>query len=378
MTILYFQPNDCPAGRMKLAGAQDAARAAGVTLQLVESSAVDVRRVRQLLGFWHPDACIVESGDDVKYCPASAFTGVPTVFIDRDPKSLPRSATTVNIDSGEVGATAARELMSLGLSHFACLPVAKDVFWARDRTAAFVDALKLNGRSCDVFGGSGNEMTAAVTRWLAGLPRPCGIFAATDRLGVLLLPAIRRIGASVPDDFAVVGVDNDETLCETSTPTLSSVAPDFRQAGRMAVGRLLGQIGGMRLLFGVSRLVRRASSFLPLRHARPGLAAVADAIRLHACDGLTAAAAAKEMGVSRRLAERLFKEATGRTLLDAIHSRRLERAAELVRESATPLEMIPGLVGWRSATAFRERFRAAFGTTMRVMRSQAQLLRGRS
>lgn len=353
---------------MKLSGALAAAMEAGIALQLVESAAVDQKRVRKLLDFWRPDACIVESGDDVRYCPASVFKGVPTVFIDRDPTSLPRSMTSVNVDSREVSAAAARELMSLGFSNFACLPVLKDVFWARERTAAFVEALNLNGRSCDVFDSSGDDMTTALPRWIATLPRPCGIFTATDRLGAVLLPAIRKAGASVPDDFAVVGVDNDETLCETSTPTLSSVLPDYRQCGRIAVETLLGRQSVGRKLFGVSRLVRRASSFRPSQRIRPAVSAVLDTIRLHACDGLTAAAAAAQMGVSRRLSERVFKDATGHTFLEAIHARRLERAAELVRNSSTPLEMIPGLVGWKSATAFRESFRAAFGATMREMR----------
>ena len=371
MTILYFQPNECPAGRMKFLGAQAAARSAKVALQIVESAAVDARRVRRLLDFWRPDACIVESGNDVRYCPAEAFAGTPVVFIDRDPASLPPSARSVNIDSSAVGEAAARELMSLGLSHFACLPVAKNVFWARERTAAFKDALELNGRTCDVFGGSARNMAAAVSRWLTTLPRPCGIFAATDRLGAMLLSAIRRIDASVPEDFAVIGVDNDETICENTTPTLSSVAPDFRSAGEMAVAAILNPGDrAVRRKFSTCGVVRRASSFTS-KVPTPGLTAALDAIRAHACDGLKASDVAKAMHVSRRLAERRFKDATGKTILKAIHERRLEAARKLVCLSDTPLETIPGLVGWKSATAFREVFRNTFGENMHSMRRNA-------
>lgn len=353
---------------MKLAGAQDAAHAAGVSLQLVESAAVDVRRVRKLIDFWRPDACIVESGDDVKYCPADAFKGVPAVFIDRDPASLPRTAVSVNIDSAAVGAAAAKELMSLRLSNFACVPVSKDVFWGRERTSAFCDALELNGRSCDVFVSHAGDVAEKMSRWLSGLPRPCGIFVATDRLGAVLLSVIRRIGASVPDDFAVIGVDNDEAICENTSPTMSSVAPDFRRAGEMAVRFLLEKPSESRLLFGLKGLVRRASSFRPAT-ITPGLAATMDVIRMHACDGLSAAEAAKSMGVSRRLAERRFLAGTGLTILEAIHRHRLEKARDMVVGTDIPLESIPGLVGWRSSTAFRDCFRSTFGTNMRTMRS---------
>ena len=368
MTVIYFQPTDCHAGRMKLSGARTAAAAAGITLQLVETPNLDTKRIKKLLDFWQPEACIMESGDNSQYCKHSVFKGVNVAYIDRDPASLPRSATTVNINSHEVGAAAARELMSLGLTNFACLPDVKDVFWARDRTKAFENALKLNGRDCNVFDATQGYMTAKLSQWLSNLPRPCGIFVATDRLGAILLPAIKRIGLSVPDDFAVISVDNDETLCEALSPTLSSIQPDFRQAGRMAVEALLGVRGNPKRLFGIAGIIRRASTFRPSRHTHPGLTTIMDTIRLSSCDGLSAASAAKKMGVSRRLAERTFKEALGHTILEAIHARRLERAAELVKNSDSPLELIPGLVGWKSATAFRVCFRNTFGMTMREMR----------
>ena len=372
MVVLYFQPNDCPAGRMKLLGAQEAARSAGVSLQLVESAAADGRRVRRLLEFWKPDACIVESGDDVTYCPTEAFGPTPAVFIDRNPKSMPKSAMSVNIDSAAVGEAAAKELMALGLTNFACMPVKKDVFWANERTEAFVDALELNGRSCNVFKSpSRGDEAKALSRWLAALPRPCGIFAATDRLGAVLLPSICRIGASVPGDFAVVGVDNDEAICENTSPTLSSVAPDFRLAGSLAVKALLAPGRSTRMLFGISGLVRRASSFRPTAPL-PGLSAAMDAIRTRACDGLSAAEAAKTMGVSRRLAEMRFKAGAGKTILQAIHEHRLEKAKYLVCRTETPLDAIPGLTGWKSSTAFRERFRAEFGESMSSMRRRGR------
>ena len=355
---------------MKLAGAQKAAHEAGVALQLIESAAVDELRVRRLLDFWNPDACIVESGDDVQYCPVDAFGDTPTVFIDRDPATLPDSAKSVNIDSGAVGAAAARELMALGLSHFACLPVSKNVFWAAERTAAFLDALELNGRSCDVFRSQSRNMTAAISRWLTALPRPCGIFAATDRLGAVLLPLIAKIGATAPGDFAVVGVDNDEAICEHTSPTLSSVMPDFHLAGRLAVRSLCTPRSPARMLFGIVGLVRRASSFRR-NTAIPGLGAAIDAIRTRACDGISARDVAATMGVSRRLAEMRFKAGTGKTILKAIHERRLEMAKELVSHSENPLEAIPGMTGWKSASSFRERFRAAFGQSMLAMRQSS-------
>ena len=70
------------------------------------------------------------------------------------------------------------------------------------------------------------------------------------------------------------------------------------------------------------------------------------------------------------MAEMRFKAGTGKTILKAIHERRLEMAKELVSHSETPLEAIPGMTGWKSASSFRERFRAAFGQSMLAMRKK--------
>ena len=99
-----------------------------------------------------------------------------------------------------------------------------------------------------------------------------------------------------------------------------------------------------------------------------------DAIRTHACEGISASAVAKIMGKSRRLAEMRFKTGTGKTILQAIHECRLAKAKELVCRSNTPLDAIPGMSGWKSATAFRRSFQMAFGQTMRKMRQTAGLL----
>ncbi len=70
--------------------------------------------------------------------------------------------------------------------------------------------------------------------WLAHLPKPVGIFAANDFMAAQVAAAASRVGLDIPGDIALVGVDNDELLCENTNPTLSSVRPDFRAAGEKA------------------------------------------------------------------------------------------------------------------------------------------------
>lgn len=368
VTILYFQPNDCPAGRAKHAGAAARAHERGAVLQTV-GGATNAAKVRALLAFWHPDACIVESGDDTRYLKPAAFGRVPVAFIDRDPSSLPRTARTVIVDSTAIGQAAARELLRLGYENFGHVPVAKPTFWGRDRTTAFLNALELNGRTCTVCRRRARDIddVRRLSDWLADLPRPCGIFAATDILGARVISAIRRLGLRIPEDFAVLGVDNDPTICENASPTLSSLALDFASAGRQAVDAVMDRTSGPRR-FGVREIVRRASTFLPNRNL-PGVSAATDLIRQKACSGLRARDVAAAMGVSRRLAEIRFKTATGLTILDAIRDRRLARARELAADGTTPLGTIPYLCGWNGTATFRRAFKEETGMTPRTYRS---------
>lgn len=369
MTALYFMPNDCPAGREKLLGAYSRARQLDITLQRV-GAADAPKNIRKLLDFWKPDAAIVESGDDTEYFDPSAFGRLPVVYIDRDPASLPRSARVSIIDSEALSAAAARELLRLDCAAYAMVPTAKPTFWGLDRTKYYREAIKLNGFEPAIFPRSGsNEKldTRALLKWLGGLPRPCGIFAATDQIGGQLLATISLLGAKVPDDFLVIGTDNDTEICENTHPSLTSIAVDFRAAGALAVDLLTIRGGGIRK-FGVREIVHRASTFRP-RTNYPFITEAMDLIRRQATNGLKARDVLSRTGLSRRLAEIRFKQATGMTVLDAIRERRFEEAMNLVNSRTVPLSLIPGMCGWESAAVFRRYFKARTGRTMREFRS---------
>ena len=85
---------------------------------------------------------------------------------------------------------------------------------------------------------------AEVTRWLARLPKPVGLMACNDIRAQQVLTACRAIGAAVPDEVAVLGVDNDEVLCDLSDPPLSSVVPDTRRIGHESAALLDRMMAG--------------------------------------------------------------------------------------------------------------------------------------
>lgn len=152
-------------------------------------------------------------------------------------------------------------------------------------------------------------------QWLLDLPKPCGIMVAFDFKARQVLECCLRCGIPVPGDVAVIGVDNDEAICENTTPTLSSVLPDFEGGGYRAAELLDPLMRRTRrkpvtLTYGVKRIVHRQSS----QHtSNPNWIALKakEFIRLNACMDISVNDVAKHLNVSRRLAELRFREACG-------------------------------------------------------------------
>ena len=210
--------------------------------------------------------------------------------------------------------------------------------------------------------------------FLKQLPKPCGVFAANDPVGESALVSCADVGLSVPEEVAVVGVDDYAMICENTMPTLSSVVPDLTGAGRMSVELLHDLIRSPMTApvirtFGVLGLHRRASS-RRLRENNPAVARVLELIRTKACEGLSAEQALAEMKCSRRLAEMRFRQATGHSPLEEIQARRLERACEMMASTDNTIESIATMCGYGSAVFLQKLFRRHMGVTPREWRAQ--------
>lgn len=109
--------------------------------------------VKELVDLWNPVGCIVEcSGERSDYFNPDDFASIPTVFLGRDPRTLPRWASFINPSSTGPGEKAAMELLKVGLTSFAFVATEGNHFWSRDREAEFRRILRLHGMSCTVFG----------------------------------------------------------------------------------------------------------------------------------------------------------------------------------------------------------------------------------
>ena len=334
-------------------------------------------QIKRLIALWHPCGIIVESGSRKNIYPPRLFGSLPFVYLDRDSETA-ANCHCVEHDPVQTAETAAKELLSLECATYAYIPCFDNVSWSVNRGKAFQEVMRLHGRQIRVlrYAAKADEVSCQpqLRQFIRDLRKPCGIFAVNDHMGYEVLSACAAEGVSVPDEVAVVAVDNQEIFCENAVPPLSSVALDFYGSG-VASAELLDKIihgqttCGECRRFGVTGLVRRASS-RRLRVVDAPVSAALETIRLHACERLSSVDVLRSFDCSRRQAEMRFKKATGNSILEEIHRIRFVRACELLRTTRTSVEAVANMCGYTHAVFLVKLFRRFTGQSPDEWRRQ--------
>lgn len=368
-TVLFFKSSELYSGRQKIAGVTAVAREEGWNVQFIE--AIDsTDELTKLLAMWKPDGCIVSGGALNNIFPSALLKPTPTVFIDRPAFALSATDSCVYHDSTATATLAAKELLSLNLPHYAYANWPVNLTWNRERRAAFVRLLSNHGHTPLEFQTTeadyrDRDFPEVLRSWLMNLPKPIGILAAADQLASKIVSACSLAGLSIPEDVALIGIDNDADLCESTNPTLSSVAPDFYAAGRLAAEQLARLMASrktkpLRCTYPPRGIVRRAST-RRLQQTEPSVTAALELIRLKACDGLTSKDVLPVFLCSRRMAEIRFRKFTGHSIQDEILAVRLQKAKELLSGPSLKLEAIANFCGYKSSIAFSLFFKRCTG-----------------
>jgi len=338
---------------------------------------LDRKTVRDLLSFWKPSGVIVDCFGVMPDEAMRDFGRLPHVFLNFDPDGLGRTAAYVACDSEAVGELAARELLSLGFNDYAYV-AGFDLPWARIRGETFARLARENGKTFRLFSETSRTLNSAgriraLADWCASLPKPCGIFAANDLIADQVISACRQSGVSVPDEVAVVGVDDNASICENAAVSISSMPLNYPDAGRQA-GELLADLMAKRpgvgrcRRFGVLGFVRRGSTRI-FPKTVPRVVRAVEYIRQHACEGVSPTDVVAVMTCSRRLADKQFREVVGHTILDEIHEVRLRRAKELLADLVLPISAMPERCGYESLVDLCRVFKRQYGMTMSRYRS---------
>ena len=349
-------------------------RDAGGTMRLLRASR-GADSVADLMALLKPDGLVVwGTASSVPEVRRAADAGLPVVFVNRNRKddaSGHLGGVCVCCDPTSIATVASRVLFfSVACDDFAFVPYPGELSWSRERGDAFARCVAVAGKRLHRFARPHADIPGAseeLERWLEALPKPCGVFAANDSVGEEVLGACVRLGIAVPDEIAVIGVDNFVHICESTTPTLSSIATDSAEECRVAVELLDKWMASPRRpprsrVVSVRGAVLRAST----PHARDRRVARAlEFIRLHACEEKFGPRdIVPVMGVSRTLCDKLFRRACGHTILDEIHAVRLSRAKELLADGIAP-DAVGARCGYASHDDFRRVFRTRLGTTIK-------------
>jgi LacI family transcriptional regulator len=378
-TILYLQYMPSESARQKLQGAQKYANAHGWSVNIIE----DCRRVTdisRLLKLWKPNGCIADCAGVSNAFNPKAFGSTPVVFLNRSAGEPSDNIASVYHNQRQSALAASKEIIRLGRSHFAFISLYGNSTWSNIRKGVFSRILAIHGFVPAVFTAdilnatSQTHIQKDLRNFLQNLPKPSGVFAANDTTAREVISTANALGLSIPDDLAVVSIDNNELIAANITPSLSSVEINFNEAGFFAA-QLLDQqmqMPGIRLkniFFGPLRVVRRASSD-PLRKRDACVEAARERIIHDAATGLTAADVTQMFPCSRRMAEIRFRKATGMSIGDAILEARFTVVLSLLKRKEIRLEAIADLSGWKSPAVLRQYFKRKTGISMREWRNR--------
>jgi len=338
----------------------------GMSLQVVYTPFERrISSIKALVDLWHPVGAVVTTSDfDVR------GLEVPVVFAAVEHKG--GRQCVVDNDSSAMGCLAADELARLGDREYGYVAHPWDLNWVRQRSQAFRKSLAgrapvhaFRPRSLRM---DDRDMVAEFGKFISKLTKPCGIFAANDEIAALTISVACKLGFSVPEDVAVVGVDDNPAYVECGLASITSVVPDWEGIGWASGECLLRRLDGddtkaVQRLVAPKGIVRRASTRRLMRIGNTLARKAMAYIRDNACSGITSADVIAHVGCSRSLANLRFREATGKSILEAIHDERFAKAQDLVSTGQTDVSQVAALCGYRSTAFFRKEYKERTGHT---------------
>lgn len=341
---------------------------------------LDEDSLKKVVSSIRPDGAINPSPKAVE------MLGCPIVISDGwDVRT--RSDALVVCDNKAVAKAAAQHLWQRAFRQFAYIgsdsPV--EVVHSVERRNAFSRELRKLGYDgevssidYDIFSSMYERSPTWIINWLNGLPKPCGLFVYNDFTCQYIMSVCRMARLKVPEQIAIIGVDNEIDICENARPTLSSIEPDFVGAGFLAA-KLLDRF--MRTgvpkkpiarRYGVKKLHARMSTLsviVPMKL----VGAVMERIRLSEGRDVSVPQLAKEFGISERMLEYRFKTGQGASVRDEITKARLAAVERILTTTTTPIKEIPYMTGFGTGANLRHAFRKYRGVSLGQYRQDHSL-----
>ncbi len=316
---------------------------------------------------WQGDGVIarVESAADARRlrvlrCPVIDVAGA---------YAAPSFWSVVNDDEA-TGRAAGEDLLSCGFRRFAFCGVT-GTGWSEKRARGFLEAVKRVDPAPSVFTEplpwwESVSARGRLAQWILGLSRPVGLFACNDTAGLKAAGLCRELGIEVPEAAAIIGVDNEDVLCEMASPSLSSIELDCQEIGFRAAALLNdifnedgGRIPSRRPVLVSPRDIVERESTRVYTSDDPLVQQAMMFIRQSSAKVFSVTDILRVVPASRRSLESRFKKATGRTLKEEIVRTHLSRARSLLKSTRMTIADVALQSGFTSVQRFHEVFRAA-------------------
>ena len=330
------------------------------------------------LKVWRGDG-IIARVDNAAIAAALRRCRVPVVDVSAALATpvFPRVVT----DSAAATALAAEHLRERGLRNFAYCGDAR-FRWSAQRGRFFSEQVKAMGAAVAHFAQPAAKAAparaeveySALVTWLRALPKPVGVLACYDVRGQQVLEACHEAGLAVPDEVAVIGVHNDELLCDLCDPPLTSVIPDARRTGYEAAALLDQMMNGAevpvttRWIEPVGVAARQSTDVVAVPDTR--VSAALRFIRERAVTGIDVGDVLRVVPISRTLLERKFKQLIGHSPHEHIQRVRIERVKTLLVTTELSVGAIAERVGVEHPEYLSVAFRRSAGMSPREYRQR--------
>lgn len=329
---------------------------------------------------WGCDGILIIRSESPNACRAAAKTGVPVVeiqpsFLKTNSGHFLTNQSFTRVDDAAIAEMAAQHFISQGYENFAFVGNVKKMQWSENRQRVFTKAIAKSSHHCHIYKEPSRQAREdwaleepIMQKWLKSLPKPCAIFAANDLRARQVLDACLAEDILVPESVAVLGVDNDPFICETSIPPLSSIVLDN------AIPQVLDHLNQRMLNKAVKprcipiepvRIETRASTGYISRSGDTIVAQAQMFIAKQARNGqISVEDVVRAVNCSRRTLETRFKKIVKHTILTEIRRHQINYVRELLMHTDLSVNEISIRTGFMTLNRLENRFKKTFGKTM--------------
>lgn len=328
---------------------------------------------------WKGDGAITCFGETL----ADFILSLDMPKVDISDIPMPTPTPRVTVDHDQIGRRAAKHFLERGYRNFAFYSwkngtanqVCKDAFieTLEDAGISHEEIYIIHQSSIEVVGDWGAYMES-MSEQIRDLPRPLAVFTGQDKLAVELIDVCAKTGISVPDEIAVLGVDNIDFLCECAAVPLSSVDTNLTELGYAAaaqLGRLMdGEIDNYEppVTVAIKSIInRRSTEALAVRH--PAVAKAVELMRSEFKNGLELEAVYAFSGISKRGLEKAFQRHLNDTPAAVLRRIRLDYAKNCLSQTDLKVESIAIDCGYSNSSNLSHAFTREIGMSPQEYRT---------